>query len=97
MSGALPNGKGHDGLQYMTRLKGVNKSGALKYIADRLVVENADEVTLYLSASTDYVLDPPNYKGRDYISITKASLSKALAKSFDQLLTDHKQEYQNYL
>tara|TARA_R110002049_G_scaffold65398_4_gene171673 strand:+ start:3818 stop:6220 length:2403 start_codon:yes stop_codon:yes gene_type:complete len=96
MSGALPNGKGQDGLHYMTRLKGVNKNGALEYAGDKLVVENADEVTLYLSASTDYVLDPPNYKGRDYINITEANISKALAKSFDQLLFDHTQEYQNY-
>ena len=96
MSGALPNGKGQDGLQYMARLKGANKKGALQYVGDRLVVENADEVILYLSASTDYVLDPPNYKGRDYKNITEANINKALAKSFNQLLADHTQEYQNY-
>jgi alpha-L-fucosidase 2 len=96
MAGALPNGKGQDGLEYMTRLKGVNKNGALEYVGDSLVVENADEVTLYLSASTDYVLDPPNYKGRDYINITEANIKKAQTKSFDDLFAAHKEEYQNY-
>ncbi|MCK0191693.1 glycoside hydrolase family 95 protein [Arenibacter sp. F20364] len=96
MAGALPNGKGEDGLEYMVRLKGVAKNGALEYVGDSLIVKKADEVTLFLSASTDYVLDPPNYKGRDYINITKANIQKALTKSFDELFAAHKEEYQNY-
>jgi alpha-L-fucosidase 2 len=96
MAGALPNGKGEDGLQYMTRLKGVNNNGALSYEGDSLIVENADEVTLFLSASTDYVLNPPNYKGRDYVNLTETNIQKALTKSFEELLKDHKAEYQNY-
>ena len=65
MSGALSDGKGADGLQYMARLKAVNKNGKVSYRDSKIVVEDADEVILYLSASTDYVLKYPKYKGRD--------------------------------
>ena len=96
MSGALSNGKGQDGLQYMARLKGVNKNGTLKYMEDRIIVENADEVVLYLSASTDHKLQWPDYKGRDYKNITDTTVRKAASKKYEMLLADHKKEYQQY-
>ena len=96
MSGILSNGKGGDGLQYMTRLKASHKNGTLKYIGDQLIVENADEVILYLSASTDYVLQYPNYNGRDYVNITKQNIEKAFSKDYKDLLHSHIKEYQNY-
>ncbi|WP_034043697.1 glycoside hydrolase family 95 protein [Wocania ichthyoenteri] len=96
MSGALPNGKGGDGLEYMARLKAVAKNGTIRYKNENLIVENADEVTLYLTASTDYVLKHPNYKGRDFKNITDKNLEKAIDKNFNELITSHKKEYQKY-
>ena len=96
MSGALFDGKGGDGLQYMTRLKAVNKNGKIRFEDNKLIVENADEVTLFLSASTDYVLKYPEYKGRNYKVITNGSIEKASAKTFDVLKNAHKNEYQRY-
>lgn len=96
MAGALSDGKGGDGLQYMARLKAVSKNGEVRYQGDQLVVENADEVTLFLSASTNHVLDYPDYKGRDYESITRQHLERAVNRSFDELRTTHIGEYQDY-
>lgn len=96
MSGALGDGKGGENLQYMTRLKAVSKKGTITYEGDKLIVENADEVTLFLTASTDYVLDYPDYKGRDYVNITNDNIEKALAKSYKALLKSHIEEYRNY-
>jgi len=96
MSGALPNGKGGDGLQYMARLKAVAKNGTVTYENDKLIIEKADEVTLYLTASTDYVLHYPNYKGRDYKNITDKNLKKGIDKNFNELIKSHKKEYQKY-
>lgn len=96
MSGALSNGKGADGLEYIARLKAVNKNGKISYRDSKIVVEDADEVILYLSASTDYVLKYPKYKGRDYIKISNENIEKALGKSYDELLGNHKKEYQEY-
>ncbi len=96
MSGVLSDGKGGDGLQYMARLKAVNKNGTVSCSGSSLKIENADEVILLLSASTDYVLDYPVYKGRDYKTLTKRNIERAVEKTFDELLDAHKKEYQQY-
>jgi alpha-L-fucosidase 2 len=96
MSGALFDGKGGDGLQYMTRLKALNKNGTIRFEDNKLIVENADEVTLFLSASTDHLLEYPVYKGRDYKNITNQNIEKATGKTFEELKEVHKNEYKNY-
>ncbi|MCW0483107.1 glycoside hydrolase family 95 protein [Gaoshiqia sediminis] len=96
MAGALSDGKGGNGLQYMARLKAVSKNGEVRYEGDQMIVENADEVTLLLSASTNHVLEYPDYTGRDYETITQQNLDKAAAKSFDELKRSHTKEYQDY-
>lgn len=96
MKGSLSDGKGGEGLQYMARLKAINKNGKVSCRDGRLIVENADEVILLLSASTDYVLSYPEYKGRDYERITAENLEHASTKKYEQLLDDHKKEYQQY-
>ena len=93
MSGALSNGKGGDGLKYMTRLKAVSKNGKVNYDGSELTVENADEVILFLSASTDYRLSYPDYTGRDYELLTNQRIEQAVKKGFDKILKDHKNEY----
>jgi alpha-L-fucosidase 2 len=96
MSGALSDGKGGDGLQYMARLKAVCKNGTLTCNDGKLTITNADEVILYLSASTDYKLEYPTYKGRDYKTITKTNLEKSSKKTYEQLLKEHISDYQKY-
>lgn len=96
MSGALVDGKGGKNLEYMARLKAVNKGGEVTYQNSELIVRNADEVILLLSASTDYELKYPEYKGRDYKTITAKNIEKAAVKSYKQLLADHLAEYQAY-
>lgn len=96
MAGTLSDGKGGDGLQYMARLKAINKNGKVSCKDGRLLVENADEVILLLSASTDYVLKYPQYKGRDYELITAKNLEKASEKEYEQLLANHIKDYQQY-
>ncbi len=96
MSGKLSDGKGGDGLQYMARLKAINKNGKVSYSDSKIIVENADEVILFLSASTDYLLKYPEYKGRDYVNLTNNNIEKAVAKSYSELLDNHKKEYQTY-
>lgn len=96
MSGSLSDGKGGNGLQYMARLKAVSKNGSISYNNDQLIVKNADEINLYLSASTDYKLEYPGYKGRDYKNITNSTLNKAFVQEYPALLKTHLKEYQNY-
>ncbi len=96
MEGTLSDGKGGDGLKYMVRLKAVNKNGDVSYQDDQLIVENADEVTLFLSASTDHVLEYPHYKGRDYKAITMQNIESAKNRTFSELRDAHTTDYQKY-
>ena len=96
MQGTLTNGKGGDGLEYMTRLSALNKNGTVSYNDSTIIVKNADEVTLLLSASTDYILEYPNYKGREYKSITNTNLEKGKQQSFATLLKRHTEDYQSF-
>jgi alpha-L-fucosidase 2 len=96
MQGTLTDGKGGDGLQYMARLSAINKNGTVRYTDSKLIVENADEVTLLLTASTNYVLEYPNYKGRDFKNITKTNLEKGKDQTYETLLNAHKEDHQKY-
>ncbi len=96
MQGVLSDGKGGSGLQYMARLSALNKNGTVRYTDSNLVVENADEVTLLLTASTNYVLEYPNYKGRDYKNISASNLEKGKNYSYKNLLKTHKEDHQKY-
>jgi alpha-L-fucosidase 2 len=96
MQGVLSDGRGGDGLQYMARLSALNKNGTLRYADSKLIVENADEVTMFLTASTNYVLDYPGYMGREYKAITTTHLQKAKQQPYEELLKRHIDDYQNY-
>lgn len=97
MAGALSNGKGGDGLQYEARLKAVTKKGGVLCNDSVLQVTAADEVTLFLSASTDYQMSYPTYKGRNYDSLTVENVAKASAKPYEALMNAHLREFRGYM
>ncbi len=96
MYGSLNDGHGNPGLNYMARLSARNKGGSVSYLEKDLIVDKADEVILFLSASTDYVLHYPDYRGRDYVSITEDNLTKAIRKPYNRLLQDHIKDFSSY-
>jgi alpha-L-fucosidase 2 len=96
MTGTLHNGKGGDGMEYMARLKAETKNGTFTVSDSVLSVKNADEVILFLSASTDHKLEYPTYKGRDYKTITQNSITNASQKDFSELLSNHIDDYQSF-
>ena len=51
---------------------------------------------LFLTASTDYKLEYPTYKGRDYVGITARNLNNALQKSYNDLYNAHIKEFSSY-
>ena len=76
MSGQLDNGKGGNGMEYITRLK-AKCVGGRQYIKDnQLVIEKADEVLLFLTAATDYLPFIPFIKAM----IIKTFLKRILIK-----------------
>ena len=93
MSGILDNGRGGDGMSYAVRLKALTKSGNISYTKDKILVKNAEEVTLILTAATNYQLSFPDYVGKDPKEVTISQLSKASAKTYLSLLKSHKDDY----
>lgn len=96
MAGALSDGKGGDGLKYMARLKAIAVNGDVTYTDSSIKINSADEVILLLSASTDYKLEYPYYKGRDYQRITSEAISNASEISYKKLRKRHVEDYAQY-
>lgn len=96
MQGALPDGRGGYNLQYMARLKAIPTGGTVSTTDSTLTVKEADEVVLLLSASTDYVLSYPTYKGRDYAAITLKNINNAAGRKFSAMHKAHCREHAQY-
>lgn len=93
MSGTLVNGKGGDGMRYAARLKALATGGEVSYTGNQVVVQHADEVTLLLTASTDYKQDYPAFKGAEPKATTLDQMKLAAAKSYPALLKSHTDDY----
>jgi alpha-L-fucosidase 2 len=95
MSGQLNNGADGQGMKYAARLRVVKKGGEVSAAEKNLTVKNADEVTLFITAATDY----RGFAGRKTADPAEASLqdlAKAAAKNYKNLYAAHVQDFQNY-
>ncbi|MCU0785490.1 MAG: glycoside hydrolase family 95 protein [Verrucomicrobia bacterium] len=84
MTGTLNDGRGGKGVSYAARLRALVRGGAVKADGKTLVVENADEVLLLLTAATDY----KGFAGRqldDPVAATQNDLDRSAKKSFAEL------------
>lgn len=81
-------------LRGVSYLQAVTTKGKLIVENDKIIVNNADEVTLYLTAGTNY----KNYKdvSGDPVKVCTSALEKLKGKTYDQVKTAHIQEYQPY-
>lgn len=93
MTGTMDNGKGGNGMQYAVRLKAVAKGGNVAYTDSLMEVQNADEVVLMLTASTNYKQEYPNYLGADPKTTSLEQLNKAVSQSYAALLKNHIDDY----
>jgi alpha-L-fucosidase 2 len=93
MTGTMDNGKGGDGMQYAVRLKALATGGSVSYTDNLMEVQNADEVVLMLTASTNYKQEYPNYLGADPKITTLEQLNQAASQSYAALLKNHTDDY----
>jgi len=77
------------GTHFYSVMKIINEGGELSSTDSSLVVKNADAVTLYLSACTDYQND--NYQKQ-----TAYYIKLAEERGYDKIKDDHITDYQNY-
>jgi alpha-L-fucosidase 2 len=83
-----------NGMRFETCLK-VETDGAVTLENKKLKVSNAKTLIIYHVAATDYTLDYPKYKGHDFKTDNKNSLSKLEGKSYKEVRTEHQKDYKN--
>jgi len=97
--GVMVNGKSADymgvegRLRYRAQVKAVPEGGRMKVVGDELFIEDADAVTLYFAAATNFV----NYQdvSGDEVARVTQTLKAIEKKSFDAIWTAAVHEYQS--
>ncbi|MCK4998299.1 MAG: glycoside hydrolase family 95 protein [Anaerohalosphaera sp.] len=91
LKGKMPD----SGMQYASRLRVLIEGGNLKVDGNDIRVEKADAVVLLLAAKTNYVMNWPDYLGKDDPEIvTLRQVEAASEEKYDQLLKRHLEDYQ---
>ena len=88
-------------MQYVVRIKALTKGGHVVCNADGTIrVDGADEVTILLTADTDYApnynpdfTDNEAYVGVDPVKTTDKWMKGAVRKGFEKLFSEHYKDY----
>ena len=91
LSGAIED----NGMKYESQIKVINTGGSIQDKEDKISVENADEITIIMSAGTDYVNEYPTYKGEDPHSAVTERINNAVNLGYDELKSRHIEDYKN--
>lgn len=90
----------NNGMAYVVRIAARAKGGEVRCENGAIVVKNADEVEIFLTADTDYkpnydpdFNDPKAYVGVDPDKTTRQWMKRALRKSWDKLFVTHYKDY----
>lgn len=90
----------NNGMEYVVRIKALAKKGTVTYTDGTLVVKNADEVTVLLTADTDYspnynpdFNDPKAYVGVKPQETTGAWMAAAAKQGWKKLFKAHYKDY----
>ena len=78
---------GEGGVRFCSAVKASAKGGTVAVYGEHLVVEGADEATLYISAETSY------YHGDRYMDVIRERLESAAAKGFSAIDEEHQEDY----
>jgi len=93
LDGQLPfkkPGGGGQGMRYAALLGASAKGGKVSVTQQGLVVQNADEVTLIVSAGTDW-------KDKGFAQLARQRLDAALAKPFENLLKSAVADHRSFM
>lgn len=98
--GLMVNGKSADymgvegKIRYKAQLKSISEGGTMKVEDTELVIENADAVTLYIAAATNFI-DYKNVSG-DQNARVQDYLNQIKNKSFSEIYSAAATNHQNY-
>lgn len=87
-----------DGMRFQFRIKAVTKDGTISNTDSSLVVSNATEVLLFVSAATSFngIDKCPDSEGKDEAKLAADYLQNALQKNYQQIVAAHIADYQKY-
>jgi alpha-L-fucosidase 2 len=87
-----------NGMRFQFRVKAKNKDGQISSTDTSLIISNATEVILYVSAATSFngYDKCPVSEGKDEEKLAATFLQSAFKKNFTQLLIAHIKDYQKY-
>ena len=81
------NSGGQKGIDFCTIVRALAKGGHVYTIGENLIVEDADEVVLFVSAAT-------SFRHENYFDVCKKYIDQAVEKNYEDLLQDHVKDYQ---
>ncbi len=88
------NGKGGAHMRFEEQLKAINKGGSISQEGNSLVVKEANEVTLYYTAATDYNLQKLSFdRSINPGVICSEIIEKVSNTSFEKIKKEHLNEY----
>ncbi|HEY8941462.1 MAG TPA: glycoside hydrolase family 95 protein [Cellvibrio sp.] len=92
----IATGKLHsNGLQFETQIQFLPQGGKLEAIENQKIkITNADSLVILINAGTDYAQRYPHYRAVHPHATLQQQMDAAAAKTFAQLQTRHRQDYQ---
>ncbi len=97
MSGALPDGRGGDGVHFATNVRVLARGGSVKVEGAGLQVRGADEVVLLVTGATD--IGNRSFAGRkvpNAVQAARADLDRVAGKTFEALRSAHVKDFQKW-
>lgn len=94
MHGRAQHGGKQLGVRWSATVKAVAEGGKVSVVDRKILVENANALTLYLAAATDYRReDPSSPRSTDLAADCDTVLSAGLARGFDAVRSRHVTEH----
>jgi len=86
------------GMRFELIIKPVIKDGVMNSDGNKLVIKNASEILLFVSAATSFNgFDKcPDSEGKDEHKFAENPIKKAVTKKYDNLLKDHVADFQHF-
>ncbi|MBJ2126763.1 glycoside hydrolase N-terminal domain-containing protein [Flavobacterium sp. IB48] len=86
------------GMRFELIIKPIVKDGEINSEGNRLVIKNASEILLFVSAATSFNgFDKcPDSQGKDEHQFAETPIKKASAKKYDFLFKEHKADFQKF-
>jgi alpha-L-fucosidase 2 len=97
MTGTMNNGKGGEGMKYKVQVIPLLKGGVLTTEHNSLSISKATEVTIVITASTNYRLNYPDYINNNYEKEQETITSAVINRSYKSMRSRHISDFSSYM